>query len=122
MLPQALSPIENASAPLRVLVTAASGGVGHIAVQLAKVDAFARRGVKCMHARHLSTLISYICIHTRTTIQAAGHYVVGTAGPTNQELIKSLGADETLDYSTQDVETVYKDAPFDIVVDCVGGA
>lgn len=48
--------------------------------------------------------------------------MVGTAGPTNQELVKSLGADETLDYSSQDVESVYKSAPFDIVVDCVGGA
>lgn len=56
------------------------------------------------------------------TTQAAGHYVVGTAGPANQEFIKQeLGADEVLDYRKQDVETEYKDNKFDIVVDCVGG-
>lgn len=66
----------------------------------------------------------FIAIATAAPLppQAAGHYVVGTAGPTNQDLVRSLGADEALDYSTQDVEAVYKHAPFDIVVDCVGGA
>lgn len=47
------------------LITAASGGVGHYAVQLAKL---------------------------------AGLHVTATCGSRNMELVKSLGADEVLDY------------------------
>ena len=34
---------------------------------------------------------------------------------------KELGADEAVDYTKQKFEEVYKDAPFDCVVDLVGG-
>ncbi|CAL9068534.1 chloroplast envelope quinone oxidoreductase homolog [Musa acuminata AAA Group] len=53
--------------PSNILITAASGGVGHYALQLAK---------------------------------HAGHHVTATCGARNIELIKSLGADEVLDYKT----------------------
>nr|AGT17171.1 Polyketide synthase, enoylreductase [Saccharum hybrid cultivar R570] len=52
--------------PLNVLITAASGGVGHYAVQLAKL---------------------------------AGLHITATCGARNMELVKSLGADEVLDYN-----------------------
>ncbi|GAB4822686.1 hypothetical protein N2152v2_009732 [Parachlorella kessleri] len=77
----------------RALITAASGGVGHIAVQLAK---------------------------------ALGLTVVGVAGTKNLDWVKSLGADEVVDYTqqlgytTQDVAEVYKDNPFDLAVDSMG--
>ena len=35
---------------------------------------------------------------------------------------QELGADETVDYSTEDFSTRYKDQPFDVIMDSVGGA
>ncbi|GAB4822682.1 hypothetical protein N2152v2_009728 [Parachlorella kessleri] len=83
---QALHQVEP-KAGQRVLITAAAGGVGHIAVQLAK---------------------------------SLGLYVVGIAGPKNLDWVKSLGADEVVDYTTQDVSEVYKDNKFDLAVDSMG--
>lgn len=71
----------------RALVNAAAGGVGHLAVQLAK---------------------------------ALGLHVVGICGTRNLEWVKSLGADEVVDYTSQDVGELYRDQPFDIAIDCMG--
>ncbi|PSC70488.1 NADPH:quinone reductase [Micractinium conductrix] len=49
-----------------------------------------------------------------------GLYVVGICGPKNVEWVKGLGADEVVDYTTQDVAAAYADAPFHIAVDCMG--
>lgn len=68
----------------RVLVHAAAGGVGSMAVQQA----------------HL-----------------AGAYVIGTASAGNVDLVKSLGADEVVDYRTQDF-TQLRD--IDLVLDPIG--
>jgi len=71
----------------RVLVVGASGGVGHIAVQIAR---------------------------------ASGATVVGVCSERNAALVASLGAHEVLDYTKPDP---YRgQAPFDIVLDCVGGS
>ncbi|KAL3157718.1 hypothetical protein ABBQ32_012147 [Trebouxia sp. C0010 RCD-2024] len=50
-----------------------------------------------------------------------GAHVVATAGPKNQEFLKELGADETLNYREEDFAEVYKDKPFDYIFDSVGG-
>ncbi|PKI32351.1 hypothetical protein CRG98_047261 [Punica granatum] len=55
--------------PINILVTAASGGVGHYAVQLAKLG---------------------------------NTHVTATCGARNLDFVKSLGADEVLDYKTPD--------------------
>ncbi|KAL4868429.1 hypothetical protein BDV12DRAFT_169703 [Aspergillus spectabilis] len=73
----------------RVLITAASGGVGMWVVQLAKI---------------------------------AGATVVGTCGPDNIEFVKSLGADEVLNYRSTDIKS-WSETPetkVDIVLDCIG--
>ena len=75
----------------RILVTAASGGVGIWLVQLA-------------------TLL--------------GAEVIGTCGPRNVELVRSLGAKEVLDYRVVDLKEWAMQSPsnkVDVVVDCVGG-
>ena len=69
----------------RVLVHAAAGGVGHIAVQLAK---------------------------------HAGAYVIATASTVNHDFVKSLGADEVIDYNKTPFQTVVAD--MDLVIDFVG--
>lgn len=46
-------------------------------------------------------------------------YVVATASGKGVELVKSLGADEVIDYKTQDVSALVKDV--DLVADCAGG-
>ncbi len=74
------------SAGQRVLIHAASGGVGTIAVQLAK---------------------------------SRGAYVVATTSEHNRSLVKSLGADEVIDYRTQRFEQVAHD--MDAVLDTIGG-
>lgn len=50
-----------------------------------------------------------------------GAHVVATAGPKNQQFLKELGADETVNYREQDFADVYKDKPFDFIFDSVGG-
>lgn len=70
----------------RVLIHAAAGGVGHVAVQIAK---------------------------------ALGAYVIGTASAAKHDLVRSLGADEVIDYRTVDFATDL--APVDVVLDTIGG-
>jgi NADPH:quinone reductase-like Zn-dependent oxidoreductase len=71
----------------RVLVVGASGGVGHIAVQIAR---------------------------------ASGATVAGVCSRRNAAFVASLGAHEVIDYQKPDP---YRGlAPFDIVLDCVGGS
>lgn len=48
-----------------------------------------------------------------------GLYVIATASGKGLELVTSLGADEVIDYKTQDVSTLVKDV--DLVADCAGG-
>ncbi|HEX7386536.1 MAG TPA: NADP-dependent oxidoreductase [Castellaniella sp.] len=69
----------------RVLIHAAAGGVGSMAVQL---------------AHH------------------AGAHVIATASARNIELVKSLGADEVIDYHTEDFTQVRN---IGLVLDTIGG-
>jgi NADPH:quinone reductase-like Zn-dependent oxidoreductase len=70
----------------RVLIHAAAGGVGTMAVQLAKWK---------------------------------GAYVIGTASEVNHEYLRSLGADETIDYNKMPFEDAVSDV--DVVFDTIGG-
>jgi NADPH:quinone reductase-like Zn-dependent oxidoreductase len=69
----------------RVLIIGASGGIGHLAVQIAK---------------------------------ARGAYVTALASAANLEFVRSLGADEAIDYATDFTGTVRDQ---DVVLDVVGG-
>lgn len=69
-----------------ILIHAASGGVGHFAVQLAK---------------------------------NAGAFVIGTCSKDNMVMVKSLGADEVIDYRSEDFSSRVRD--LDIVLDTIGG-
>jgi NADPH:quinone reductase-like Zn-dependent oxidoreductase len=71
---------------MRVLIHAAAGGVGHLAVQIAK---------------------------------ARGAYVIGTARAIHHELLRELGVDEPIDYTSVDVGATVRDV--DVVLDLVGG-
>ncbi|SFT58659.1 NADPH:quinone reductase [Kosakonia arachidis] len=82
---QALFDIGRLQRGQRVLIHAAAGGVGSMAVQQA----------------HL-----------------AGAYVIGTASGANLDLVKSLGADEVIDYRTQDFSSL---RDIDLVLDSLGG-
>jgi NADPH:quinone reductase-like Zn-dependent oxidoreductase len=70
----------------RVLVHGGAGGVGSMAIQLAK---------------------------------ARGAHVVTTASARNHEFVRSLGADEAIDYRSVKFEDVVHD--IDLVIDTVGG-
>jgi NADPH:quinone reductase-like Zn-dependent oxidoreductase len=70
----------------RVLIHAAAGGVGHLAVQLAKWK---------------------------------GAHVIGTASARNHDFLRSLGADQVIDYDTERFEEVLQ--PVDVVFDTLGG-
>lgn len=57
-----------------------------------------------------------------TMVQLAknnGLYVIATASGKGLELVKSLGADEVIDYKSQDLTTLVKNV--DLVADCAGG-
>lgn len=72
----------------RVLIHGGSGGVGSVAIQLAK---------------HL------------------GATVVTTVSERNADLVRALGADETVDYRTEDFVERLTDRPVDLVLDTQGG-
>ncbi|MBE2998649.1 NADP-dependent oxidoreductase [Nocardiopsis sp. HNM0947] len=84
---QALVDTAGVGAGDRVLVHAAAGGVGHLAVQIAK---------------------------------ARGAHVIGTASEPKHTFVRSLGADEVVDYRSVDVGEAVRDV--DVVLDAVGGA
>jgi NADPH:quinone reductase-like Zn-dependent oxidoreductase len=70
----------------RVLIHAAAGGVGHLAVQIAK---------------------------------SRGAYVIGTASAPKHDFVRSLGADEVVDYRTTDFREAVQDV--DMVLDPLSG-
>ena len=79
----------EASKPVRVLVIGASGGVGHLAVQLAK------------------------------SCNPKGTSVIAVSSGKNAAFVKSLGADEFYDYNSPgfDISAVVHDC--DAVIDCI---
>jgi NADPH:quinone reductase-like Zn-dependent oxidoreductase len=82
---QALFDVGHLLRGQRVLIHAAAGGVGSMAVQQAR---------------------------------QAGAYVIGTASEKNIELVRSLGADEVIDYRTEDFTRLRN---IDLVLDTIGG-
>lgn len=70
----------------KILIHGGAGGIGHIAIQLAK---------------------------------GLGAYVATTVNTNDMQFAKDLGADEVIDYKTQNFEEILKD--FDAVFDTVGG-
>src|SRR5262245_16744819 len=70
----------------RVLIDAGSGGIGHLAVQIAK---------------------------------ARGAYVTALASAVKHDFVRSLGADEVIDYNAGDFSEAVSDQ--DVVLDIVGG-
>lgn len=83
---EALITTANLSAGQRVLIHAGAGGVGSIAVQLAK---------------------------------ARGAHVTATASGGKAALVRTLGADEVIDYRSTDVAQAARD--MDVVFDTIGG-
>ncbi|WP_405736000.1 NADP-dependent oxidoreductase [Streptomyces sp. NBC_01537] len=83
---QALADTADIRPGQRVLIHAAAGGVGHLAVQIAK---------------------------------ARGAYVVGTASAAKHDFLRSLGADEVIDYRTTDFTEAV--GGIDVVLDTLGG-
>jgi len=83
---QAMIDIAGLVSGQRLLITSASGGVGSLAVQIAK---------------------------------AKGVHVSAIASGRNEEFVRSLGADEFIDYTIQPFEQVARD--MDVVFDTVGG-
>ncbi|MEU6928811.1 NADP-dependent oxidoreductase [Streptomyces sp. NPDC046374] len=83
---QALVDTAGVRSGQRVLIHAAAGGVGHLAVQIAK---------------------------------ARGAYVIATASAPKHAFLRSLGADEVIDYRSVDFREATKD--IDVVLDPVSG-
>lgn len=82
---QSLVDHSNVQPGQRVLIHAAAGGVGHLAVQIAK---------------------------------ARGAYVIGTASAAKHDFVRGLGADEMIDYRTEDFA---KAGEVDVALDTIGG-
>ncbi|KAJ4969020.1 hypothetical protein NE237_015721 [Protea cynaroides] len=82
--------LDGSGKPTNILITAASGGVGHYAVQLAKLG---------------------------------NTHVTATCGARNIELVKSLGADEVLDYKTPDGAALKSPSgrKYDAIIHCATG-
>ncbi|XP_062175084.1 chloroplast envelope quinone oxidoreductase homolog [Alnus glutinosa] len=82
--------LDGSGQQANILITAASGGVGHYAVQLAKLG---------------------------------NTHVTATCGARNIEFVKSLGADEVLDYKTPDGAALKSPSgkKYDFVIHCATG-
>jgi len=82
--------LDGSGQQTNILITAASGGVGHYAVQLAKLG---------------------------------NTHVTATCGARNIEFVKSLGADEVLDYKTPDGAALKSPSgrKYDAVIHCASG-
>lgn len=82
--------LDGSGQKANILITAASGGVGHYAVQLAKLG---------------------------------NAHVTATCGARNIQLVKSLGADEVLDYKTPDGAALrsLSGKKYDAVIHCATG-
>lgn len=52
---------------------------------------------------------------------AKGAYVITTCSSRNEELVKSLGADQVVDYTKENFAQVLEEHSIDLVFDCVGG-
>lgn len=103
--PKTLSFIQAASVPL-------AGSTAYTAiVKLARVQ----KGQKVLIHGAAGSVGSFAV----QIAKALGAYVIGTASGEGVELVKSLGADQVIDHSTTDFQTVVKDA--DLVLDVVGG-
>jgi NADPH:quinone reductase-like Zn-dependent oxidoreductase len=83
---QALVDTSRVGEGTRVLINGAAGGIGHLAVQIAK---------------------------------ARGAHVTALASAANLDFVRSLGADEAIDYNSTDFTEVVRDQ--DVVLDVVGG-
>jgi NADPH:quinone reductase-like Zn-dependent oxidoreductase len=83
---EALITTAQLSAGQKVLIHAGSGGVGSLAIQLAK---------------------------------SRGAHVIATTSGKNRALVESLGADEVIDYKTQNFAEILGD--IDVVFDTLGG-
>jgi NADPH:quinone reductase-like Zn-dependent oxidoreductase len=83
---QALVDTAGVADGTRVLINGAAGGIGHVAVQIAK---------------------------------ARGAYVTALASTSELEFVRSLGADQVIDYTATDFTAVAGDQ--DVVLDVVGG-
>jgi NADPH:quinone reductase-like Zn-dependent oxidoreductase len=83
---QSLVDFANVQPGQRVLIHAAAGGVGHLAVQIAK---------------------------------SRGAHVVATASAKKHDFVRSLGADELIDYRTEDFTRATSD--LDLALDTIGG-
>lgn len=85
---QALIDLAHLKGGQRLLVTAAAGGVGHLAVQIGK---------------------------------ALGAEVIATASAAKHQFLRSLSADQTIDYTAEDVSTaVLALGAVDVALDLVG--
>ncbi|KAI7845014.1 hypothetical protein COHA_001380 [Chlorella ohadii] len=51
--------------------------------------------------------------------KARGLWVAATCSARNADFVKGLGADEVVDYTAQDFAEVYKERPFDAVLDAI---
>ncbi|XP_022758751.1 chloroplast envelope quinone oxidoreductase homolog [Durio zibethinus] len=82
--------LDGSGQQVNILITAASGGVGQYAVQLAKLG---------------------------------NTHVTATCGARNIDLVKSLGADEVLDYKTPDGAALKSPSglKYDVVIHCTTG-
>ena len=83
---QSLVDIGRLQAGQRVLIHAGGGGVGHIAIQIAK---------------------------------ALGAYVITTASASKHDYVRSIGADEVIDYRSTDFSATLRDV--DLVFEVTGG-
>ncbi|KAK3017477.1 LOW QUALITY PROTEIN: hypothetical protein RJ639_006427 [Escallonia herrerae] len=83
--------LDGTDPQMNILITAASGGVGHYAVQLAKLG---------------------------------NAHVTATCGARNVDLVKSLGADEVLDYQTPEGAALKSPSgqKYDAVIHCASSA
>ena len=61
-------------------------------------------------------------MHAIQLAKARGLHVTTSCSGKNADRVRQVGADEVFDYTQGNLVAQFRDAPFDAVIDCLGGA
>ncbi|WP_197060090.1 NADP-dependent oxidoreductase [Sporocytophaga myxococcoides] len=113
----AIRSYEAALVPKSISVTEAAGVP--LAAQTAWTGLFDKANLKADQKVLIHGASGGVGTFAVQLAKIAGAYVIGTCSKTNIDMVKSIGADQVIDYKNEDFSTKLKN--IDVVLDTIGG-